>query len=56
MELLKKNIHMDYRKCSTVTQMTLEDDRNIPDKNPDVSEILMQKGNVPKTDMPFLLL
>lgn len=46
MELLKKNIHMDYRKCSTVTQMTLEDDRNIPDKNPDVSEILMQKGNV----------
>ena len=46
MELLKKNIHMDYRKCSAVTQMTLEDDRNIPDKNPDVSEILMDKGNV----------
>ncbi len=46
MELLKKNIHMDYRKCSTVTQMTLEDDRNIPDKNPDVSEILTDKGNV----------
>lgn len=46
MELLKKNIHMDYRKCGTIVQMTLEDDRNIPDKNPDVSEILMEKGNV----------
>ncbi len=46
MELLKKNIHMDYRKCSAVTQMTLEDDRNIPDVNPDVSQILLEKGNV----------
>lgn len=46
MELLKKNIHMDYRKCSTVTQMTLEDDRNIPDKDPDVSEILLTKGTI----------
>lgn len=46
MELLKKNIHMDYRKCSAVTQMTLEDDRNIPDVNPDVERILMEKGNV----------
>lgn len=44
MELLKKNIHMDYRKCCTVTQMTLEDDRNIPDKDPDVSQILLSKG------------
>lgn len=46
MELLKKNIHMDYRKCGTLTQMTLEDDMNIPDKCPDVSKILMNKGNV----------
>lgn len=46
MELLKKNIHMDYRKCGTLTQMTIEDDMNIPDKCPDVSQILMNKGNV----------
>ncbi len=46
MELLKKNIHMDYRKCGTLTQMTLEDDMNVPDKCPDVSQILMNKGNI----------
>lgn len=46
MELIKKNIHMDYQKCGTLTQMTIEDDMNIPDKCPDVSQILLNKGNV----------
>lgn len=46
MDLLKKNIHMDRVRCEAVTQITLEDDRNIPDNKPDVSSINLEKAEV----------
>lgn len=46
MDLLKKNIHMDRIRCEAVTQITLEDDKNLPDNKPDVSSINLQKAEV----------
>lgn len=57
MELLKKNIHMDRIRTQAVTQLTLEDDVNIPESQPDVSSLNLEKGVLvieeikPGTDM-----
>lgn len=44
MELIKKNIHMDRIRADAVTQMTLEEDVNIPDNKPDVNSICLEKA------------
>ena len=60
MELKKANLHMDYVKCQINTQITLEEDKNISDRNPDADRILMEKGRViieekrPATDSLFM--
>ncbi len=46
MEFLKKNIHMDRIKSQAVSQITLEDDLNVPDQKPDVSSLNLEKGTV----------
>lgn len=46
MDLLKKNIHMDRIRSEAVTQITLEDDRNIPDSRPDVNSINLEKAEI----------
>ena len=46
MELVKKNIHMDRIKCSAATQITLEDDRNVPDQKPDMERIILRRGEI----------
>lgn len=46
MDLIKKNIHMDRIRANAVTQMTLEDDMNIPDNKPDVNSLNLEKGSV----------
>ncbi len=46
MELLKKNIHMDRIRTEAVSQITLEDDMNIPESKPDVSNINLEKGEL----------
>ncbi len=46
MDLLKKNIHMDRIKSQAVSQITLEDDLNVPDQKPDVSSLNFEKGTV----------
>lgn len=46
MELVKKNIHMDRTRAYAVTQITLEDDMNIPDNKPDVSTVNFEKGTI----------
>ena len=46
MELKKMNLHMDRIKCRINTQITLEEDKNISDRNPDVLNILMDNGKV----------
>lgn len=44
MELIKKNIHMDRMKCRSTTQVTLEEDFNIPESKPDVANLLYEKA------------
>ena len=46
MELKKVNLHMDRIKCRINTQITLEEDKNISDRSPDVISILMENGKV----------
>ena len=46
MELKKANLHMDHVKCQINTQITLEEDKNISDRNPDADRILLEKGRV----------
>lgn len=44
MEIMRKNVHMDRIKCSSETQITLEDDRNVPDQKPDMERIILRRG------------
>lgn len=46
MELRKKNIHMDRVRCKAVSQISLEEDLNIPENKPDVGAVVYQKGQV----------
>lgn len=46
MELIKKNIHMDRIKCRGSSQLTLEEDINIPDSKPDVADVIYEKGQI----------
>lgn len=46
MELKKASLHMDQVKCQLNTQITLEEDKNISDRNPDAERILMERGRV----------
>ena len=40
MELIKKNIHMNKLKNKAVSQLTLDDDYNVPDSKPDIGKII----------------
>ena len=46
MELLKKYIHMSREKGEAVTQITLDDDFNVPDAKPDLIRIIMDRGEI----------
>lgn len=46
MELIKKNIHMDRIRAQAVSQITLEEDMNIPDQKPDVSSLCFDQASV----------
>lgn len=46
MELLKKYIHMSREKGDAATQITLDDDFNVPDAKPDLIRIIMDKGEI----------
>ena len=46
MELIKKEIHMNQMKGKIVTQMTLDEDFNVPDSKPDMSRIILSQGDV----------
>lgn len=51
MELLKKKIHMNRLKCRGVSQISLEEDFNVPDSKPDVGTIVEASGEVRMEDM-----
>lgn len=44
MELIKKNVHMNKLKCKCNTQLTLDDDFNVPDVKPDIDRIVKEQG------------
>lgn len=44
MELVKRNVHMNRLKSHTVTQITLDDDFNVPDVNEDIYKIITRDG------------
>ncbi len=46
MELIKKNVHMNRLKSHIVTQLTLDDDFNVPDVNDDIYRIITKDGYV----------
>jgi len=46
MDLEKKIVRIDQIKCQASTQLALEDDRNLQDRKPDMTEILCKKGSV----------
>ena len=43
MDIIHNNIHMDMVKCRAVSQMTLEDDMNLPQDNPDLDKIIFRE-------------
>lgn len=46
MELVKKHIHMNRRKGNVTSQMTLDDDFNVPDSMDDVEQLILDSGEV----------
>ena len=51
MELLKKKIHMNRLKCRGVSQISLEEDFNVPDSKADVGTIVESSGEVKMEDL-----
>ena len=55
MDLVKKNIHMDHTKANMVTQLTFDEDMNLPESKPDCDEICFSRGWVEMTDIKPLM-
>ena len=50
MELVKKHIHMNRRRNSVMTQITLDDDFNVPDSMDDVEQMILGQRGDPDRD------
>ena len=46
MELTKKKLHQICRKSEAETQITFDEDYNVPDTKPDVGRMIQKKGEV----------
>ena len=46
MELVKKNIHLEHMKNKISVQISLEEDHNISERNPDALRIIQKRGVV----------
>lgn len=51
MEIIRKNIHMNRQKGKAISQMTLDDDYNVPDNKPDIEKIIQEKGTLRLDDV-----
>lgn len=51
MDITYNNIHMDRIKCRAVSQMSPEDDINLPEMSPDLNKIIFREGNVVISDV-----
>ena len=45
MELTKKNLHQICRKSEAETQITFDEDYNVPDTKPDVGRMIQEHWN-----------
>ena len=46
MELRKIKLHSCQKKGKAVSQITLDDDYNVPDYRPDIVKVLKEKGEL----------
>ena len=46
MELIKKNVHMNYQTAKAFNQFTVDKDENVPDSKPDIGRIIFKKGEI----------
>ena len=46
MELVKKHIHMNRRRGNVTSQITLDDDFNVPDTMDDVEQLILDSGEI----------
>lgn len=51
MELVKKNLHQMCIKSEAVSQITFDEDYNVPDAKADVGRMIQKKGDVEITDI-----
>ena len=51
MELITKKMHMLERKCQAVSQITFDEDMNVPDVKPDMGRMIQKKGNIQIEDI-----
>lgn len=51
MELIKKNLHQVCTKSEAETQITFDEDFNVPDTKPDVGRMIQKKGEISISDI-----
>lgn len=51
MELITKKMFMLQRKCEAVSQITFDEDLNVPDVKPDIGRMIQKKGEVQIEDI-----
>lgn len=53
MDFVKKILHQISRKSEAVSQITFDEDYNVPDARPDVGRMIQKKGEVTIGDLRF---
>ena len=51
MELITKKMYMMERKCEAVSQITFDEDLNVPDVKPDIGRMIQKKGEIQIDDI-----
>ena len=51
MEILRKNVHMSRQKEHAVSQITLDNDFNVPDIKPDIDTLILDRGEIQIEDI-----
>lgn len=51
MELVKKLVSVGVGRCKGTIQLTLDDDFNVPDRKPDVRQIIAEQGEIHTNDI-----
>ena len=46
MEILRKNVHMSRQKNRAVSQITLDNDFNVPDIKPDIDKLILDREEI----------